>query len=294
MGNLDTTYGLTDFSLFNRIVNCVLCSSQFHKIEYENEVGIQILPRSQLHLIIFGEFGISKSAILNEICRERSVTPTIQLTKAVIVGSFDKNTSSFTPPLVWQRNGNIIAIDEFSYDPDSKGQKGVLDTLLSLMENMPYSKTLLGRIPNMKKKIAKNGGSISIKDSLMTCDPRFSLIATTMNHPLNYSSYRMHAFFSRAIVLHYKPTMEDLKGILNKKRKLYSYENFFKVNEILIQKKDFDFIQNFVEKREIPISLYLRTIGDCMRFFAVLQEHDEDIYNFVVSSKIAYHIEGGK
>jgi len=272
-----------DVETFNTLVNCIIASSKINTIK----TPLKNYPylRPNIHGIIYGRVGGTKSSMLYEICNALKIAPTTLSSKAGLIGAVDKNTGTFIPPIIWEYRNNILPVDEWSYNYHNTMDTNMVDILNTILEN-PFISKKLGYRCNEFNEIDKKDKSLycNVKDSRIKIKTRFSLLMNTMVNLERLKSNQMTALVSRCLLLPLYPTLDDLKNKLNGKT-FYTYEKFNVIKDITIKQVDWDFIKDFLYNKNIAEEYYLRTFGDIMRIFCILKEHNTKLYDNIINIK---------
>jgi len=259
-----------------KFVNYALASSKIKNIKIKQEVGEYNL-RPNINLFIYGSIGSSKSTLLNQIAEKtKSKAPYTELSFPALIGSVDKMTRQLVIGASWECRNSLLLLDEFNF---AKRNKDDIRALLQLIEGGKYNRKLAS-FSAPQEEIDEDlyykfeNGEFNIKT-------RFSLILATMKYPYTSQNQELQALISRSITLPFYPSKEVLKkiaqgySIFNYKDKSPKKEN------IIINKKDYDYILNYVDKK-VEENNFLRIVGDCVRIFAIEEEHKTDIYDLII------------
>ncbi len=282
---MERTGNLLNFKEVSRLVNLTIASSNIKSIKIPHQ-----FIRPNMHLVIYGLVGTGKSTILNEIIEKLGLgSSVISLTKATLLGSVDKTSGGFIPPVVWDARNNVLPIDEL-YIPKEGIVRDVIRTLVSVMETPRYSKRVGYRCNDFKEK----DGDLfcKVEGNKISISTRFSVIATTMmtlNLNAKLENVDVNAFVSRCIVVPFYPSMDELIGMA-KGKKLYHFKDLRtskKPKDVIITKSVYNKVLKFIEEnfKEIGKSDYLRTIGDLCRVYAVNGKINVSDFFLVIKSK---------
>lgn len=243
------------------------------------EPKAEVVIRPQLHVILLAEIGAVKSTMLAEVGKRYKIMPYTNITKAALVGTIDRKTLQIIPAGAWDVKNKPFLIDEFKIT--DKGD--TLDALLQLTENQYYKR----KIGTFSSDLHLKSGDLFFKVNKGTIEvkTRFNCIIASMKW-LEYSRMQdIQALLSRCVPYRFEPSMELLKKVAEGE-KLYEYEKFVpKTNNDTIITSDYLQIKDFVDNKNVDKQIYLRAIGDCVRAFATLNEHDEKIYNLICECK---------
>lgn len=276
---------MTEFKQ-KKILNCDELSKLFSISVASSRIKKLSIPhkniRNSLHIVLYGEVGSGKSDTINNICKNLKIQPSISLTRATLLGSVDKNSGQFIPPMAWECRNSVLPIDEFSFNHRDPSQKALLSTMLQVMETQEYQKPLGFKTPDFKKR--NQDLLLQIKNNKLYVRTRFALMMTTMQNPHRYRGSLTTALISRCIIIPHYPTLEDLK---KKAMGLNPFEliRYDPEPEVNISKKDYSYILNYLHSKKLTTTMYLRTLGDLCRIFAVIGEHDRELYDLVYNLK---------
>ncbi len=280
-----TAGNLLNFKELSRLVNLTIASSNIKSIKIPHQ-----FIRPNIHLIIYGLVGTGKSTVLNEVIdRLKLGSSVISLTKATLLGSVDKTTGEFIPPVVWTSRNNVLPIDEL-YIPKEGVGRDVSRVLVSVMETPRYSKRIGYRCTNFSKK----DGDLfcKVKENTISISTRFSVIATSMmnlNTRTKLQNVDVIAFVSRCIAVPFYPSMDELIGMA-KGKKLYHFKDLRttkKPKDVVITKSVYNKILKFIDEnfKEISKTDYLRTVGDLCRVYAVNEKINKTDFLLVLKTK---------
>lgn len=237
--------------------------------------------RPQMHILIYGKYGMGKSTLLYELARDYNVPVGTNFTKASLIGSADKNSGDLIPPITWIAKDKPLLIDELNFNTNK--DQDVINSFLQVLENPKYTRTMGIKIRDFRKK------GLVVKNNTLYVDTRFSFIGTTMMPLTNTRSEMIKAMISRFIVIPFFPSIETLRthatGSKTYHRIKYIVQDVVKVdleayNTILKHLTDLG-IEKYPE-------IYLRTIGDAVRVYAVLKKHDTRLYALLIDLKRSF------
>lgn len=271
-----------------------------------------IKTHGQIHLFISAPFGENKSTILDEIAEYHNTKVLTDVTYPALIGSVDTKTNTIIPAAVWECRKNFLLIDEFNTIDSSKVSKA----LLQILEKGKYGRKVAKSTQPLEIKDGKL--SYIIKDGRIEVTTKVSAIITTMYSLGGKQSTTLKALMSRCVPIRYKLSDDELDDI-SEGKKLYkpfqkllskiskATKRFGKQEDFQIPKKEYMIIRNYVRnfrntKRKLydrritqrdgttriendASSLFLRTIGDCCRAYAVLHEHSFEVYELICSLK---------
>ena len=261
----------------SKLINIALASSQIETLVVKEKNGDYEF-RPDIHLFIYGEKGSTKSTLLKEISRKiPTIPPYTHLTFPALVGSIDKDTKQIIHGACWECKRNFLLLDEFDFN---QRNKELIRALLQLMEGGVYSRKISAfSIPS-----DDSDGDLyfKFKSGKFDIKTRFSLILATMKYPYNSQNLELQALISRCIALPLYMDKGDLMKIAEGEP-LFEYKKINVRKNIIVNRKDYEKILNYVDKNtDEGGENLLRIAGDCTRVFAVLGKHNEDLYNIIV------------
>lgn len=250
------------FSMTHTLMDVALASARIHTLKLPHSY-----IRPQLHCILAGGIGTGKSSVLSTLCKSIGTEPIAHVTTASIMGSIDKESHRPILPAIWDCRNSVLPIDELNIDSHDYHAKTFIENLLGVMESGRYSKRIATRCEDYKEE--DDDLSITYKSGKINVNTRFVLIATTM-HPVWEPQRVMafEAFRSRCIVIPFLTTMEDLRSFSVGKNQ-YKPKRLDVRSDVVITKKQYARIRAAVEMADLPRSVYLRTIGDVARIYAI-------------------------
>lgn len=254
---------ILDYEELSEIINVAIATSKIRSLRTPyKEI------RSFMHILLHGRIGGGKSTILWEIANRLNKLPSMNLTRATLIGTVDKHTGELIPPAIWDARESALLIDELSVGKDSS-ERNMLRLLLMLLENAVINKRMGYRCNDFFEGNKKDL-FCEVKKSVITCKTRFIFFGNTM---MNLNTTQMHeilALKTRCIVIPYFPSLNDLKRKA-RGEPFYIYKHYkIKKVDVKINKKDFNKILDFVESFGVGSEYYLRTIGNLCRVFAVV------------------------
>lgn len=262
--------------IISEFVNIALATSKLKKIVVEQEKGDWDM-RTNINLLIYGSIGSTKSTLLNQIAKKtQCLKPFTDLTYPALIGSIDKLTRQLLIGSCWECRNSLMLLDEFDF---GKRKKDDIRVLLQLIEGGEYGKKLASFSAPTKE--IDEDLYYSFENGTFNVKTRFSLICATMKYPYNSQNMEFKALVSRCIALPFYPDKKELKRIANG-YPIFKFVDLTPANPIVkISKKNYDYILNYIDERSNGNN-YLRTIGDCVRTFAVLKEHRTDLYDLII------------
>jgi len=268
---------MIDLKDISVLINLTIASLQIKSIK----TPYRDLKRTNLHILIYGKVGSTKSSILYKVAEILKGDVMKGLTKANLLGTVDKNTKEVIAPTIWDCRHNFLFIDEYYLNHRDAIGRELLNELLSIMENPFYTKKISYSSQGFDKK--DKGLYCKIKDKNITIKTKFGLFLNTM---MNINSTQIHEFKALKTRCLCVPMYFDRK-ILQKiahGMNLYKYEKL-KTKRIncTVSDKIYSQIEDMVYNSKVDDESYLRKIEDLCRIYAVLGKIDEDIFNLVLS-----------
>lgn len=265
------------------IINLVLKSNDVKSLAVKLHSGNVRMFRPSLHMFWHSPSGSGKSEILNAIGNIRKVPVYSNLTFPSLVGTIDKNMN-FIPAGSWEIRDNIFLIDEFraSYD-----ESDFLDAMNRLWENQSYSRKL-GRIcPPLIER--DKGLYLKVNDGTISINTRFSSITASMYNYGGYSktSQQVRALMSRCLPVSFVPSKGFLSQLAEGELPLKIVVNRkVKPLDVHIGIDDYRKIKEFVDKYDgLQDNVYLRSIGDLCRVYAIVGRHNYELYKTILDLK---------
>ena len=283
--NIDFEKHKATTEICNKILSIAIASTKIHSlvIERKNE---QVMQRIPLHVCIHGEMGIGKSTSLRAISDMQKISINTSISKASLYGSIEMYSKEFVFPLLWLVRNNVFLFDEFIIPESKEYTHDLFLHLLSIIESQKYSKVmgikLSGKAINEHDRFNKNL-FCRVKKNVIEVKTNFSFIFTTMDNPYGCKSPHALAFFDRCISLHFNPTIEE-QIAMTRGNNLFNLYPIDVKQDVFVKNEDLEFIIKFVVDKNLP-SGYMRTVGDCLRIFAVLGFHDEQLYDYLCENK---------
>lgn len=274
--------GTTEVSL---ILNIAIASLKIPYIRFEQTEGLFQEARGQLHIILYGRIGGGKSRILNEICKNQDITPTVSITKAHLFGTVEKETGQFIPPIIWTNRDNFVAIDEFHINPNKDSNVDVLNTLLQLSEDPSYNKQIGYRCNEVS--MTSNGLYCKVKRNRIQVKTRFALLINTMMNLRTTQSHLLKALVSRCICIPHYPSFDELINALEGAR-FYNFDELeIGIKDFTVSNKDYKLIIDYIKghKPKVKEEILMRSVMDLCRVFVVLGKHDAKIYDLIITLK---------
>lgn len=244
--------------------------------------------RPSLHCIISGRIGGMKSSLLYSVGDVFKEIPVLNIpSKAVLMGSVDKQTGIPIKPLVWDIRNKALLVDEISIDEKNSSQRNGLNILLSLLEKPIYKKNIAYRINDYYEK--DKDLYCNMKNGTIDIKTRFVFIGNTMQ--LLYRKQKMielEALKSRCLIIPYSPSIEDIKLLMRNKLQ-FKYKKLSTKQDVKVNQKTYDDIESYLNDKNIEPELYARTFGDILRVFAICK-WDTEIFDIVIKLRQNYYL----
>ena len=264
----------------SEIINIALASAKIKKIIVEEEWG-EFFLRTNMHIFLYGARSSTKSTILKNIKEQTHCPGTIitHLTTPALIGAIDNNTKQAQIGACWECKNNFLFLDEFDF---AKRDKELIRAILQLTESGEYVKKIAVFSAPLEEK--EEDLFFKVKNGEFQIKTRFSLVLATMIFPYTSQNKDLQALVSRCVAIPLYLSKSNLIEIANGKP-LFRFVNLTpKKLEIKINKRDYKKILNFVEKNTGEEALnFLRIVGDCVRVFAILKKHREDLYKIIIT-----------
>jgi len=271
------------FTVLNDLINISAASIRIRRVIIKEKFRNYEL-RPQLHLFISAPFGQFKSTLLNEISKSYPTTLLTNLSFPGLVGSIDRTTHQIIPGSAWEARNKILLLDEFT----ATRQSMVTDALLQLLENQFYSRKIATFSADQEE--IDDDLYFKVRKGAMELRTRFAAIFATMKDIRYMRKQVTRALISRCIPIRYEMDKSEVDQVLDGKRILEPKQ--YKTKEkVVVKNRDYQRIREIIdegieiEKVKKPEEILARTVGDCCRVFAVLGEHDENLYRWVLRLK---------
>lgn len=267
--------------IVSTLVNIACASIKISKVILKEPEGDFEL-RPQLHFMLLSDPGNIKSTVLSEVAKIHNISPYASVTYPGLVGSVQSRGGVVIPGAAWESRNKIMLLDEFNPKHE------MMIALLRVLEDQQYKRKL-----GFKSiKVNKRDGDLyfKAKDGVVELKTRIACIIASMMH-LEYSLREStQALVSRCVPFRFIPSIELLSNIA-RGGKIYKYTNYeIKYTEndkhsITINEDDYMKIVEFIENEKLDKKIFMRSVGDCCRAFAVLSKHDYDLYKLICGLK---------
>lgn len=280
------------------LVNAAMATATIHKLTVKEPKG-NFNMRPSLHVLIGMPTGQLKSTILNEIATITKRQVITETSKAGLVGSIDQRAQDFVEGAAWEARNSLLLLDEFTFG--RKNKEG-WEVFLQLLENQHWSR----RIGISSKKIIKKDGDLYLKVDKGKIDLkiRFSAIIATMKRFELQRGDSFRAFATRTVPFRTKASFEVLQQV-SKGEKIFLYQPFTVKPEVVIPLETYNIISDYADQKIkdqaaklfptwICKEIYLRSIGDICRVYAVHQKIDFEMWNNIINWKLSAQLAIGK
>jgi hypothetical protein len=273
--------------IVSKLVSLSLASAQIRSLKVVQQHQI-LTMRPQLHFMILAHSGVGKSSLLDQIEKIEGSEVYTEITGPGLIGSVDRKMgNAVVSGAAWDNRGRLLILDEFRI---GYKDNDAIHPLLQLMERGFYKKKigLMSQTVDFKEPEGSPDPDyfFAVKDGELRLKTRFGAIMASMRDLENDMRSEIMALISRCIPFRWSATTEELSDIANGVQ-LFIPEKFkIKIVDVVISKKDYSKIKKYVDDIHLDQKIYLRTIGDCCRAFAVIGKHDDAVYDLICRLKI--------
>jgi len=275
------------------LINTAIASAKIKKLHVEEKGGMYRM-RPSLHVILSAPVGQVKSTIMEQIAPVVNREIITESTRAGLVGSLDNKTYQMIPGAAWECRNSLLLMDEFTFGKKREGW----EVFLQLLETQKWGK----RIGVFSSDQHELDGDLYYKVSRGRIDmkTRFACIAATMKKFEFQSGQSFRAFVTRCVPYMFDLDEKDLEEIAEGK-KVFKYCDLNPKEDVAISHKVYRRIMAHVRKGMLSCSvpwikkeLYLRSIGDLCRAYAVWGKNDNNFMHNIVRWKVATQMLVGK
>lgn len=275
------------------LINSALGSAKIKSLVVEEDEKDYNM-RSSLHVILRSPVGQAKSTIMEQIGKTVNREIFTEVSRAGLVGSLDNKTYQVIPGATWECRNSLLLMDEFAFGKKKEGW----EVFLQLLESQRWSKRIgiFSADQNMEDEdlyFRVSKGKIDLKT-------RFSCIVATMKNFAFHRGQSFRAFVTRCIPYSFDLSIDDLNKI-SEGKELFKLKVTMPEEKVYLQKSKYRKIKRIVMKElnKCPDlrsrkELFLRSIGDCCRIYAVWGKNDRRFFNDIVAWKIGTHMLIGK
>jgi len=260
------------------LVNIACSSAKIRRVQVDRpESGPQDL-RPQMHLFVSAPKSSFKSSMLTEAHTVHGGVYQIGMTYPALVGSVDKQTGELTDSLAWNARDSVLFVDEFV---TNERKDSLIRAFLPLLSEQRYSRSI--GLKSVDKSSSSNGNRYRIHRGRIELQVRFSAVFASMYSLKMFSKYVSHeALLDRCIAVQYEVTNEE-RDLVGKGKAVFDQKPYSCPKEVTIRRADFERIYDFWRKDSDRVHDN-RALDDCLRVFAVTQDHKEPLYRFIIDS----------
>ena len=241
------------------------------------ESGLQPL-RPQVHLFLSAPKASFKSALLTEAQKAHGGIYQIGLTYPALVGTVDKQTGELTDSLAWNARDSVLYVDEFV---SGERRDSLIKAFLPLLSEQRYARST--GLKSVSKSSNSRGNFYRIRKGRIELRVRFVAVFASMYSIKMFAKYVSHeALLDRCIPVQYDVTNEERDAVA-RGEPVFDQKPYDCPKEVTIQRKDFEHVYGVWRERSDRVHDN-RALDDCLRVFAVTQEHDDPLYRFVIDS----------
>lgn len=271
--------------IMSKILNASIHSLKIDSITAINENGGRTHFDPLIHIIIGGQPGSFKSTIMKEVIKRVGGVNISLLTAPNLLGSVDKQ-GEFTEPLLWQARGGILGIDDWSPNFHAGKDNKYFDVLLKFLEDYSYTRKFSFKTRDFEINEDEHS-SMVMKDSILNTRCRSVLIANTMRNFVKKKEKMVsfEALLSRCFYFPFNPPRQSVRDYMDCKIKFFTYKKIPVKKKVVISKKDYRIIKDYVFSKELNLSDTTRGVGLFVRLFAVYGFHDYELYDEIIKIK---------
>jgi hypothetical protein len=202
----------------------------------------------------------------------------IGITYPALVGTIDKQSGELTNSLAWSARDSIIFVDEFV---SSERKDTLIKAFLPLLTEQRYTRSI--GLKSVTKSSKSNGNYYKVDKGRIDLKVRFAAVFASMYSLKMFAKYVSHeALLDRCIAVQYEVTNQERDDVARGKA-VFDHEPYDCPKEVTIPRKDFERVYGIWKERSQKVH-DPRALDDCLRIFAVTQEHRDSIYRFVIDS----------
>lgn len=278
MTALESYNRVTTLSEVTSILNVACSSARIQKLQVDRpESGLESM-RPQIHLFLSAPKASFKSSMLTKAQSFHGGVYQIGITYPALVGTVDKNSGELTDSLAWNARDSILFVDEF-VSAERKDQ--LIKAFLPLLTEQTYTRSI--GLKSIDKSSSSHGNYYRVHKGRIELKVRFAGIFASMYSLKMFAKYISHeALLDRCIPIQYEVTNENRDDVARGKA-IFNFEPYACPKEVTIDRKDFERVYAFWKEKSVK-DLDVRALDDCLRVFAVTQEHQNPIYRFVIES----------
>ena len=267
------------------LVNTALASAKIKTLKIEEKEKVFDM-RPSLHIQIHAPIGQLKSSIMGEIAAKMKKEILTEVTRPGLVGTIDMKSMQFIPGAAWECRNSLMLLDEFSFSRKKHGW----EVFLQLLESQSWGKRVGLFSADQHEKdedlyLKVHHGQINLKT-------RFACIVATMKRLEIQRGQFFHAFLTRCVPYHFDLDEDDLAAIAQG-ASLYREQQFRPPAGVTIDNKSYSKLVKLAKvglsKCQLPHirkTLYLRSIGDLCRTYAVHGRNDKSYMRNLIRWKV--------
>jgi len=267
------------------LTNTALASSKIHSLTVEEKMK-EYRMRPSFHVIVRAPVGQVKSTIMEEIAGKVNREVITEITRAGLVGAIDQKTMQFIPGAAWECRNSLLLLDEFTFGRKKEGW----EVFLQLLENQRWGK----RIGLFSADSCDTDGDLYARVGKGRIDlkTRFACIVTTMRKLEYQRGQAFRAFVTRCVPYYFDLDESDLREIAEG-ASLYTYDPPEPRADVTIPRKTYSRLLSTADKElkrcdrsDIRKELYMRSVGDLCRAYAVWDRNDISTMRDIVKWKV--------
>ena len=267
------------------LVNTALASARIKTLKVEEKERI-FKMRPSLHIILRSPIGQLKSTIMDEIGEKRGIEVITEISRAGMVGAIDSKSMQFIPGAAWSCRNSLLLLDEFTFGRKKEGW----EAFLQLLESQHWGKRIGLFTADQNEK--DEDLHVKISRGRIDMKTRFACIVATMKRLDLQMGQGFRAFISRCVPYHFDLDEDDLVSIAQG-ASLYRGKDFRPQRDVVIDNKIYSRIVKLAKfelsKCHIPKirkELYLRSVGDICRTYAVHGRNDKSYMRNLIRWKV--------
>jgi len=267
------------------LTNTALASAKIRSLTVEEKTK-DYRMRPSFHVILMAPIGQIKSTVMGEIAQKVGREVITEITRAGLVGAIDQKTMQFIPGAAWECRNSLLLLDEFTFGRKKEGW----EVFLQLLEDQKWGKRIglfsadsCEQDDDLYAKIGK--GRIDLKT-------RFACIVTTMRRMEYQRGQAFRAFVTRGVPYYFDLDESILREIAEG-ASLYTYGPPKPCADVTIRRKTYSRLLSTAaeelkkcDRPDIRKELYMRSIGDLCRAYAVWGKNDSKTMRDIVRWKI--------
>lgn len=278
MATLETHSRVTRLADVPPLLNISCSSQKMRSLQVELPQSKVRVLRPQLHLFISAPKASFKSAMLTEAQKVHGGIYQIGVTYPALVGSVDKLTGELTDSLAWNARDSVLYLDEFV---TGERRDQLIKALLPLLSEQYYARSL--GLKSVEKRSTSKGNYYRVHRGRIELRVRFVAVIATMYSVKMFAKYVSHeALLDRCVPVQYEVTNGERDEVALG-GSVYDQRPYDCPREVTVSRKDFERVyglwKTYSDRVHDP-----RALDDCLRAFAVTQEHKEPLYRFIIDS----------